>query len=58
MEFITSNKGSLKLLYQGFSYVKQKDLVDNVVNECHMNVYVDAALTVHAKRGSISGTMK
>ena len=35
MEFITSNKGSLKLLYQGFSYVKQKDLVDNVVSyEC------------------------
>ena len=31
MEFITSNKGSIKLLYQGFSYVKQKDLVDNVV---------------------------
>ena len=35
MEFITSNKGSLKLLYQGFPYVKQKDLVDNVVSyEC------------------------
>ena len=24
MEFISSNKGSLKLLYHGFSYVKQK----------------------------------
>ena len=35
MEFITSNKGSIKLLYRGFSYVKQKDLVDNVVSyEC------------------------
>ena len=35
IEFITSNKGSLKLLYQCFSYVKQKDLVDNVVSyEC------------------------
>ena len=35
MEFITSNKGSLKLLYQSFSYVKQKDLVENVVSyEC------------------------
>ena len=52
MEFITPNKVSLKLLYQSFSYVNQKDLVDNRF------VYVDAALTVHAKRGSISLTMK
>ena len=33
MEFISSNKGSLKLLYHGYSYVKQKDLANNV--ECY-----------------------
>ena len=35
MEFITSSKGSLKLLYQGCSYAKQKDLVNNLEScEC------------------------
>ena len=42
MEFITSSKGSLKLLYQGCSYVKQKDLVNNLESCEIVNAYTDA----------------
>ena len=37
MEFITSTKGGSKLVYEGFVYVKQKNLANGVVSyECEM----------------------
>ena len=45
MEFISSNKGSLKLLYYGFSYVKQKFDV-NEDNHCSPYIYKEFSVTI------------
>lgn len=43
MEFVKSNKGGQKVLYEGYAYVKQKDLANNVVSyECEQRRYTSA----------------
>ena len=58
MELITSNKSSLKLLYQGFSYVKQKDLAHNVVSYecgCRRSANCTCKVRIRIRDGEIVG---
>ena len=56
MEFVHSNHGKMKLVYQGYVYVKQKDLVNGVVSyECEKRRHSNCKAKVKVRGNEVVG---